>query len=80
MPMMISIVQPISSAGTICEAWKKRTCIIGSFEAASIATRKPRYIPTPPSRGVGVVCTSRSRSGVHAPKRKAPSRTGPVAR
>ncbi len=52
----------------------------GSCSAISTAAAKPAYTATPPIRGIGRECTSRSRIGVTAPSRTASSRTSPVSR
>ena len=48
--------------------------------AVTIATANPRNIATPPIRGMGTACTSRSRTGVMAPMRRAIRRISGVVR
>ena len=45
-----------------------------------IATSIPANIAMPPSRGVGIACTSRSRTAVIAPQRSAHQRASGVMR
>src|SRR5699024_4486090 len=52
----------------------------GSRDARANAMSTPTYIPTPPSRGVGTMCTSRWRGTATAPTRNAILRTTPVTR
>ncbi len=51
----------------VSKTWRRN----GRWLAASIAAAKPRKIATPPRRGIGTLCTSRSRTGVKAPVRTA---------
>ena len=48
--------------------------------ATTIVTTTPRNIASPPSRGVGTACTSRSRTAVIAPQRSAHQRASGVMR
>ena len=43
------------------------TSMNGIFDAKSMETVKPMSMPRPPSRGVGMVCTSRARTSPTAP-------------
>src|SRR3954452_8992090 len=52
----------------------------GSWEATSTPAATPRYIATPPPRGVGITCTSRSRTAAITRRRTAATRTTGVAR
>ncbi len=51
----------------------------GSFQASSTAAANPQNIPTPPRRGIGSACMSRSRTGFRAPTLNANQRTSGVA-
>jgi hypothetical protein len=55
-------------------------CSAGSREATSTAAAKPKYIATPPPRGVGITCTSRSRGAAIIRSRMATIRTTGVVR
>ncbi|SKY07612.1 Uncharacterised protein [Mycobacteroides abscessus subsp. abscessus] len=48
--------------------------------ANTIAATTPANMPTPPSLGVGMVCTSRTRGTATAPTRIAITRTSDVSR
>ena len=67
-------------------AWVPRPCSSNSllknpsWLAVSRAMATPRKIAVPPSRGIGTVCTSRSRTGVTAPIRRASRRAAGVVR
>ena len=52
----------------------------GTVEARPSAAANPARIATPPRRGTGVECTSRSRTGLSARSRTAMPRTGEVVR
>ena len=52
----------------------------GIWEARTSATAIPRSIATPPSRGIGTAWTSRSRTAVIAPERRASQRASGVVR
>src|SRR4051794_18545161 len=52
----------------------------GSSEATSTPAATPRYMATPPPRGVGMMCTSRSRTAAITRNRTAATRTTGVAR
>ncbi len=58
----------------------KVPCRKGTVEASPSAAAKPVSRATPPSRGTGVECTSRSRTGLSARSRTATPRTGEVVR
>src|SRR4051812_6677613 len=58
----------------------KLRCSEGSWEATSTPAATPRYMATPPPRGVGMTCTSRSRTAAITRKRTAATRTTGVAR
>src|SRR6476661_1897532 len=77
-PRTQTIAAPHSTAlssGPSRKTWPRN----GSLLAASIDAAKPRKMATPPSRGIGVECTSRSRTGVNAPVRTATARRRGVA-
>ena len=52
----------------------------GRLLATASAAAKPPSIAMPPSRGVGIACTSRSRTCVMAPHRSAIRRATGVSR
>ena len=54
--------------------------IIGSLLASRNAASKPNSMPRPPQRGIGIVCTSRSRTAAIAPQRIASTRTSGIVR
>src|SRR5919199_6064482 len=58
----------------------KLRCSEGSCEATRTPAATPRYIATPPPRGVGMTCTSRSRTAAITRNRTAATRTTGVAR
>src|SRR3954468_14503360 len=58
----------------------KLRCREGSCEATSTPAATPRYIATPPPRGVGMTCTSRPRTSAITRNRTAATRTTGVAR
>ena len=63
-----------------CRGWANTPERKGICAANVMATTSPAHIATPPRRGVGTVCTSRSRTGVVAPATRASSRARGVAR
>src|SRR5215218_8256917 len=73
------ISPPATSTAAVCESSKVR-CRAGSRVATSTAAATPRYIATPPPRGVGMTCTSRSRGAAIIRQRTATTRTTGVAR
>src|SRR3954471_21671650 len=58
----------------------KLRCSEGSWEATRTPAATPKYIATPPPRGVGMTCTSRSRTAAITRNRTAATRTTGVAR
>src|SRR4051794_28194650 len=70
---------PATSTAAVCESSKVR-CSAGSRVATITAAATPRYIATPPPRGVGMTCTSRSRGAAIIRSRTAAIRTTGVAR
>src|SRR4051794_11087766 len=70
---------PATSTATVSESSKVR-CSAGRRVATRIAAATPRYMATPPPRGVGMTCTSRSRGAAIIPSRMATIRTTGVAR
>ena len=74
------ISPPAASTPTISDDETNAAPRAGSCSAISTAPAKPAYTATPPIRGIGSECTSRSRIGVTAPIRTAISRTTPVSR
>src|SRR3954447_16384256 len=73
------ISPPATSTAAVCESSKVR-CSAGSRVATSTAAATPRYMATPPPRGVGMTCTSRSRGAAIMRQRIATIRTTGVAR
>src|SRR3954452_6309523 len=73
------ISPPATSTAAVCESSNVR-CSAGSRVATRIAAATPRYIATPPPRGVGMTCTSRSRGAAIIRQRIATIRTTGVAR
>src|SRR3954468_15655827 len=73
------ISPPATSTAAVCESSKVR-CRAGSRVATRMAAATPRYIATPPPRGVGMTCTSRSRGAAIIRQRIATIRTTGVAR
>src|SRR3954447_24556346 len=74
------ISPPATSTATVCVLNSKLRCREGSWEATSTPAATPRYIATPPPRGVGMTCTSRSRTSAITRNRTAATRTTGVAR
>src|SRR3954454_24936319 len=70
---------PATSTAAVCESSNVR-CKAGSRVATRIAAATPRYMATPPPRGVGITCTSRSRGAAIIRQRIATIRTTGVAR
>ena len=70
---------PNSSARGSENRWLT-TCSVGILEATSSAAAMPANIAAPPRRGVGIECTSRSRTPVNAPTRTAKRRATGVTR
>ena len=70
---------PVSSACASLERSNTRW-MNGNWLAKSSPTASPASIATPPSRGIGVTWTSRSRTSVIAPTRMPTRRTSPVSR
>src|SRR4051794_4842348 len=73
------ISPPATSTAAVCESSNVR-CSAGSRVATRIAAATPRYMATPPPRGVGMTCTSRSRGAAIIRQRIATIRTTGVAR
>src|SRR3954467_3547630 len=73
------ISPPATSTAAVCESSKVR-CSAGSRVATSTAAATPRYMATPPPRGGGMTCTSRSRGAAIMRQRIATIRTTGVAR
>src|SRR3954468_103166 len=71
---------PATRTPTVWVLNSKLRCSAGSCEATSTPAATPRYIATPPPRGVGMTCTSRSRTAAITRKRTAATRTTGVAR
>src|SRR3954451_6606475 len=70
---------PATSTAAVWESSNVRSSA-GSRVATRIAAATPRYIATPPPRGVGMTCTSRSRGAAIIRQRIATIRTTGVAR
>jgi hypothetical protein len=64
-------------APSLCEKTGLRKSI---RQATTMDTANPASIAVPPIRGIGTRCTSRSRTGVIAPIRRAIRRTKGVSR
>src|SRR5215475_3618456 len=71
---------PATSTAEVSEPCTYVRCRVGIRWAMSSAAAIPAYIATPPSRGVGIACTSRSRGRATAPHRIATTRTTGVSR
>src|SRR3954454_22428491 len=74
------ISPPAASTAMVWVLNSKLRCSDGSREATSTPAATPRYMATPPPRGVGITCTSRSRTAAITRNRTAATRTTGVAR
>src|SRR5918994_6041074 len=74
------MIAPAISTAVVSEPLRYVRCSVGIRLATSRATAMPPKIATPPRRGVGIACTSRSRGRATAPHRRASTRTTGVSR